>query len=254
MPPVTTWLGLTPAPYAFGRSWASYTSTGDYVSTTAGFPSSGTNFGGHWAPLIVQTFSRGLGFQTWGVGDSNMAGTGSPGGLMGFYRRATLALGRRIPTIGANFNQPGSDPPTYMANVANILDAVRPSGLVMFPFSFNGGAATQTKLDTDWAAGMLLAERVQRQGGVPVLMGYPPRPAMTADQDAIRLQSLQRIAAARANGMRGVDTNAVIAVPGAPQTWAPGMSDVAEMHYSGDGHAVVGDALIPELAEAFGIY
>lgn len=252
--PSTKWMGLTPASYAFGRSWAAYTASGDHVSSVGAFPVSGTDFGSNWAPLMIQTYSRAWGFQMWGCGDSNMAGTGSQDGLLGFYRGSGLALDRRFPVIEGNLNQPGSDPPTYMGNVANLVDAIRPSALVMFPFSFNGGAATQAKLDSDWARGMLLAERTLRHGGVPALMGYPPRPAMSAEQDAIRLQSLERIDAAAAAGMLAINTNAQIAVPGTPQTWVPGTSDVAAMHYSEIGHRIVAERLTAGLAHAFGIY
>lgn len=246
----TNYFGLSPTPYNYGRSWAAYSAAGDYVSSTSGFPSSGTSFGGHWAPLYIQTYSRKWGFQLWGGGDSNTAGTGSNGGFAGFLRRTAAALDRDIPVVCANFNQPGSSPDVFMANVDHIIDPVRPSGLLLFPFSFNA-AATVPEMNENWAHAMDISERVMRHGGVPLLIGYPPRAGVTAEEDAVRLETLRRLAACRAVGMRTVDVNSIISVPGTPETWGPYSDD--GIHFNNLGHSRVADAAIVQLAEAFGI-
>lgn len=66
--PSTKWMGLTPSDYAFGRSWAVYTASGDHVYSLGAFLVSGTDFRSNWAPLMIQTYSRAWGFQMWGCG------------------------------------------------------------------------------------------------------------------------------------------------------------------------------------------
>lgn len=241
--------GTAPTVWTRGRTWAAYSASGDYVTTTTGYPSSGSSFGNRWAPLMIQTYSRKAGYQLWGCGDSNMAGTGSVFGLLGFYRRSALAIGGRgLPVVYANFNQAGSSPDIFMTNVENIIDPVKPSGLVMFPFSYNA-PATRANLDTYWAKAMVIAHRTMRNGGVPVLVGYPPRDSASADDDTIRRMGLERLVS---SGFRAVDPNPLVSTADVPAEWVAGMSDDG-MHFSDHGHGVVADLVTAELIDAFGL-
>lgn len=242
--------GLTPETATFGRTWAAYRAAGDYVSSTAGYPNSGTTWGDRWAPLFIQTYSRKFGIQTWGCGDSNMAGTGSTDGMLGFFRRSVLRANAHYPTIHGNFNQAGSSPEIYMSNVENIIDAVRPGILVIFPFSFNM-AATRANLDHYWGRAMNMVARVTAYGGVPILVGYPPRSTATSGDDDIRKLGLARLAAAAASGIRVVDPNPLVSDAGAPDTWKAWASDDGT-HFSNAGHAVTADLLAAEMIDAIG--
>lgn len=246
----TNVFGLTPTVYNYGREWAGYTASGDYVSSTGGFPSSGTSFGSRWAPLFIQTYSRQFGFQVFGCGDSNMAGTGDVS-LLGFYRRSCLIAGRRAAVISANFNQPGSSPGIFMPNVTRILDAVRPSGVVTFPFSYNA-AATEANLNLYWAQALAQAHHLMKLGGVPFWIGYPPRDGATADEDAVRKVGLSRFPAMAASGMRAIDPSVFVDAGGSPSTWVSGMT-LDGTHFSPRGHAAVSSLLAPSMTEAFGL-
>ena len=246
----TNMFGLTPTSYTYGRTWAGYTASGDYVTSTSGYPSSGTSWGDRWAPLFIQTYSRKFGIQTWGCGDSNMAGTGSTGGFMSFLRRSVLRTGVNYPVVMGNFNQAGSSPEIYMSNVENILGAVKPSILVMFPFSFNM-SATRANLDTYWARAMNLVARVNAYGGVPILVGYPPRGTATSGDDAIRALSLERLEYARASGIRVVDPNPFVATNDDPAQWVAGMSD-DDTHFNNESYGRLADLLSVEMLDAIG--
>ena len=242
--------GLTPTTSNFGKTWAAYVVSGDFVGTKSGYTDSGTSFGNRWAPLFVQTYSRKLGYQIWGCGDSNMAGTGSANGAMGFYRRAALRVGNRFPVITSNFNQPGSSPAIYMSNVENIIDAVKPSAVVIFPFSYNT-AATMANLNTNWARALDMANRISAYGGEPIFVGYPPRDGSTSGEDGVRREGLERLAYAAASGFRTVDPNVYVSTEDVPAQWVTGMSDDGT-HFSNKGHAVTADLLSVQLAESFG--
>jgi hypothetical protein len=243
--------GLTPTISNYGKTWAGYVASGDYVGSKAGYPNSGTSYGNRWAPLFIQTYSRKLGYQLWGCGDSNMAGTGSTNGFMGFFRRSGLRVGRDFPVVISNFNQPGSSPSIFMANVENIIDAVKPSAVVIFPFSYNT-PATMAILNTNWARALNIANRVSAYGGEPIFVGYPPRDSATADNDTVRRIGLARLAYAAQSGFRTVDPNVYVGTSDVPAEWVSGMSDDG-IHFSNKGHAVTADLLSVQLAEAFGI-
>lgn len=244
------WFGTGPTIYTDGRTWAAYEAAGDYVSSVSGFPSSGLSFGTHWAPLMIRTYSRALGFQFWGCGDSNMAGTGSSFGFGGFYRRTGVILGRRRPNIWSNFNQPGSSAEIYMENVARIMPIARPS-VVGFPMTFNS-AATQATMERNFGRWLEIAEMAAQAGNFAVPVAYPPRGGVTAAADLVRLESIARIDQWIASGGAGVNVNSRIAVPGAPQTWVPEMT-IDNTHFSEIGHQVVHDEIMRQVMPRIGI-
>lgn len=243
--------GITPQPLTFGKTWAWYKAVGDFVTTTAGYPSSGSSFGDRIAPLFIQTYSRKLGYQVFGCGDSNMAGTGSAGGFLSFARRACLRLNTKYPVIYSNFNMPGSAPTEFQANLENILDAVKPSAIVCFPYSYNG-AVSVAAMEDAWARAMQLADRTVKLGGVPILVGYPPRTSVSAAGDAIRQTSLARLNAAGITGLRIVDPNPYVSDQLVPASWLPEMTDDGT-HFNELAHSLVGNLLLDELTDAFGI-
>lgn len=243
--------GLTPVNTTFGRTWAAYSDAADRVTTTAGYASSGTSYGTHWAPLMIQAYSRKLGYQLFGCGDSNVAGTGSTLGMLSFVRRAALALNNKYPVIYSNFNQPGSTAEIYMRNVVRIVDAVKPSAVVMFPFTYNS-AATMATANANYARAMEIVNKVQSYGGTTVLVGYPPRTGATTGEDTVRRTILARIASANAVGLRGVDPNVYISDSASPANWLTGMTDDG-IHLSNLAHGIASDLVVEQLAAAFGI-
>lgn len=249
----STWYGLSGTDATRGRTWAAYSQSGDYVSSTAGM-TGGTNFADVWAPLFVQTYCRGLGFQTWGDGDSNMAG---PQNLLSHQQRACNALSLRgTPVIRSNFNQGGTTPDIYNTNVNNILDIVRPSSVVSFPWSYND-IPNETRTNINWANSMALCQRIQSYGGVPLLLSYPPREndttPITAEKDHWRLESIRRLDYCAENNMLVVNSNSLIAdTTVTPQIWLPGRS-TDRVHYNDVSNAIVGDLMAARWATAFGV-
>jgi hypothetical protein len=180
-----------------------------------------------------------------------MAGTGSTNGMLGFYRRSALRVGVSVPVVYSNFNQPGSSPDIFMGNVEKLIDPVKPSALVMFPFSYNA-PATMANLNANWARALDICQRVNAYGGVPILVGYPPRDSASSADDTVRRLGLARLEYARSSGLRVVNPQDLLGDSASPSAWLSGMTDDG-VHPSNQGHAVMADLVARELAEAFGV-
>lgn len=239
-----------------GRYFAAYRDgTGNYATTAQeSFTKGSVQSLIHVTGVVF--YCRGRVVSVVGVGDSITQGTGVTGQSQnGFGPRAYGDVSvLPAPVVWSNFGCASQPVETYFQRFETLVSAgLRPHVVIFSPFSPNGGAPTQTRIN-------IIRSRLARffalcddNGIVPIIWTGAPNTAAAWDatSDNFRKALNAELLALRSQGRIVLDFAAALGDGATPERYAVGMSDDGT-HPSAAGYRAMADLLSPVLSRIQG--
>jgi hypothetical protein len=183
----------------------------------------------------------------WG-GDSQFAGDTSIGNADAFPLQSALALSTpQRPLVAANYAWSGSPSLIFLPILERMLEACRPSIVVLQGWTGNDGPAPAA-INAYAERVLKLVERVRNLGIAPVVVTRFPRLNLAQHKDQLALAEHWRQVQLKLNGAGTsvLDAAAILDDPAHPGSYRPGLSNDG-VHPNTPGHIALAQGLTPIL-------
>ncbi len=224
--------------YRMGQDWA----TAPGPSANVFGPSGVSPF------YCVQYLSQSRGATLLWGGDSQFAGDTSIGNADAFPLQSALALSTpQRPLVPANYAWSGSPSLIFMPILERMLDACRPSIVVLQGWTGNDGP-TSAAINAYAERVLKLVARVRQLGIAPIVVTRFPRLNLAQHSDQLALAEHWRQIQLKLSGAGTsvLDAAAILDDPARPGAYRPGFSNDG-VHPNTAGHAALAQSLTPIL-------
>jgi hypothetical protein len=236
--------GFSGTPAAAGRDIAAHMCVDNDHATAPGPRVGGFRPWEATPVYCVQYMSRTRGVTVLWGGDSQFAGTATPGNIDSFALQTCLALSTAaMPVAAANYAWSGSPSILFLPLLERMLEACRPQIVLLQGFTGNDGPNPEG-VQAYAARIMQLAARAQALGTLPVLLTRFPRaslaqnPALALLADQLRERQLHQ----NRPGLPVLDATLILEDPSEPGIYRSGLS-ADRTHPNQTGHAALAQAL-----------